>query len=118
MEYLKKCGLSLLIGYIILFILFMITSIIFAYTNIQDKYLDIAIYICLGIAAFASSMILGIKIKKRGAVLGLILGILFYGLIFLISIILGGFNFSTYILIYFAISIFCSLIGSIIGVNI
>ena len=118
MEKLKGYMLSLAIGYVIIFVLFLITSIIFAYTNIQDDALNIAIYICLGVSTLVSSFLLGMKVKEKGAIIGIIFGAIFYGLVFLIGSVISGFEFSTSVIIYFLISIIFSTIGAVLGVNI
>ena len=118
MDKLKNYSLSLIFGYILLFLLFLITSIIFAYTNIQDSTLNIAIYICLFLACMFSSFILGKREKRKGFICGIIFGMIFYGLVFIISSIISGFSFSLSILIYFGISVLASILGASIGVNI
>lgn len=118
MEKLKNYGISLFVGYLLIIIMFLITSCIFAYTNIQDKYLDIGIYISLFLACAISSVILGKKNKKKAILSGIIFGAIFYGLVFICSCIISGFNFSLSIAIYFLISIISSIIGNIIGVSI
>ena len=110
MEKLKNYSLSLILGYILLFLLFLVTSIIFAYTNIQD--------ICLFLACMVSSFILGKREKRKGFICGIIFGMIFYGLVFIISSIISGFSFSLSILIYFGISVLASILGASIGVNI
>ncbi len=117
MEKVKNYTFSILLGYILLFFMFLITSCIFAYTNIQDKFLNFGIYISLFLACFISSLILGKKMKKKAMVNGSIFGILIYALIFVCGGILSGFTFNITTLIYFAISIISSIIGCIIGVS-
>ena len=117
MNKIKNYLISLGIGYIMIFILFLITSVIFAYTNIKDSNLNIAIYICLGISALVSSFLLGKKVKEKGVIIGIIYGIIFYGLVYIIGIIINGVNFSIDTLIYFLISIVTSIVGAIFGVN-
>ena len=106
MDKLKNYSLSLILGYILLFLLFLVTSIIFAYTNIQDSALNIAIYICLFLACMFSSFILGKREKRKGFIYGIIFGMIFYGLVFIISSIISWFSFSLSILIYFGIITF------------
>jgi len=114
---LKYFGINLVISGVMILLLLLLTSAIFAYTNINDKYLDIFVYSLVGISIFLNSIFLNKKIKTKGALYGSVFGLLTIITIYLIGGMFLGFSLSYAIAIYFAIGIVSGLIGGIIGVN-
>ena len=114
---LKYFGINLVICGIMILLLLLVTSAIFAYTNINDKYLDIFVYSLVGISIFLNSIFLNKKIKSKGAVYGSIFGLLVIITIYLIGAIFFSFSLSSAALVYLAIGVISGLIGGIIGVN-
>lgn len=99
-------------------LLLLVSSAIFAYTNLNDKYLDIFMYSSIGISVFLTSIFLSRKIKSKGIINGSLFGLLVVLIMYSISGIFTGFNFSAIVGVYALISIMTGLIGGAIGVNI
>jgi len=114
---LKYFGINLVICCVMILILLLVTSAIFAYTSINDKYLDIFVYSIVGISIFLTSVFLNRKIKSRGAMYGSVFGLLVIITIYLIGAIFLSFSLSYTAGIYLAIGAIAGLIGGIIGVN-
>ncbi|MDD2376465.1 MAG: TIGR04086 family membrane protein [Clostridia bacterium] len=117
MNKLKYFGINLGITCVMILLLLLVTSVIFAYTNINDKYLDIFVYCLIGISIFLNSIFLNRKIKSKGAVYGSIFGLLVIVTIYLIGAIFLSFSLSYTVAIYLAVGVISGLIGGIIGVN-
>ena len=101
----KNYSFSLLIAFLIAAILLCLSAVIFAYTNINDRYLQTFVFGSVMISALIGATILAKKIKEKGLLMGGIFGIIYVGLIFLISsIAYTGFAFTNTLLIYLAIS--------------
>jgi putative membrane protein (TIGR04086 family) len=114
---LKYFGINLVICCVMILLLLLVTSAIFAYTSINDKYLDIFVYSIVGISIFLTSVFLNRKIKSKGVIYGSIFGLLAIVTIYLIGAIFLSFSISYTAVIYIAIGIISGLIGGIIGVN-
>lgn len=117
MSKLKYFSIHLVICYIMILLLLLVTSAIFAYTNINDKYLDIFVYSLIGISIFLNSILVNRKIKCKGVIYGSLFGLLVILSIYLIGALFLGFSLSYITAIYFAVGIITGLIGGIIGVN-
>ena len=101
----KNYSFSLLIAFLIAAILLCLSAVIFAYTNINDRYLQTFVFGSVMISTLIGATILAKKIKEKGLLMGGIFGIIYVGLIFLISsIAYTGFAFTNTLLIYLAIS--------------
>ncbi|MEG2235957.1 MAG: TIGR04086 family membrane protein [Clostridia bacterium] len=118
MNKLKYFGLNLGICYLLILFLLLVSSLIFAYTNINDNYLNIFVYSIIGISVFITSILLNRKIKTKGALYGLIFGLSAIIIIYLIGLIfIDGFSLSYVTLTYISVSTIAGIIGGIIGVN-
>ena len=118
MKKLKFFGMSMGICYIMILILFLITATIFAHTNINDKYINIFIYITIFLSTFVSAIFLNINIKEKGLMYGGIFGIVVMSVLYLIAMLfIPGISFTINTLICLSISILSSVLGGIIGVN-
>lgn len=116
---LKNYTFCLIIAFLVSVILLSLSAVIFAYTNINDRYLQTFVFGSIMISVLISSTVLAKKVKEKGLLLGAIFGFLYVLLIFLItSIAYTGFVFTNTLLIYLAISILSGIVGGIIGVNI
>jgi putative membrane protein (TIGR04086 family) len=98
-------------------LLLLVTSAIFAYTNINDKYLDIFVYSLIGISIFLNSIFLNKRIKCRGVIYGSVFGLLVILSIYIIGALFLGFSMSYIAAIYLSVGIVSGVIGGIIGVN-
>lgn len=117
MNKLKYFGINFGICYVMILLLLLVTSAIFAYTNINDRYLDIFVYSLIGISIFLNSIFLNRKIKSKGVIYGSIFGLSVILSIYLIGAIFFSFSISYVAGIYIAIGVISGLIGGVIGVN-
>ena len=116
---LKNYGISLLISFAITLVLLCVSAVIFAYTNIQDMYLQTFVFGIVFISNIIGSIIFAKKIKEKGILFGALYGLLFCMFLYLISIIaFNGFFVSKTLGIYFAVCIVSGIIGGVVGVNI
>lgn len=112
MNYLKKYSKSLLISFIILFILSLFITLL-SYFNILNY--AITKYMLKGsifISLFIGSFIFGIGIKKKYALEGFKFSIIYI----LLFLILNGINLKS--IIYYLSFIVCSIIGTSLSINI
>ena len=119
MEYIKNYLFSILSFAISIILFLIIVSLVFAYTNIDDMYIDSAIFLSMAISAFISSFFLYKKIKKQGIVHGVFVNILCILILFIISCILNGqFSITNTLGIYIGICALTGIVGGILGVNV
>ena len=85
MEKLKRYSISLLIAFVIAAIFLLISSVIFAYTNINDRHLNSFVLGSVMISVIIGSMILLKKIKEKGFLYGLIFGLIYFLIIYVKS---------------------------------
>ena len=118
MNNLKFFGISLGVCYVIIISLFLITSAIFAHTNINDKYIDIFVYVSIFISMLTSSLLFSKKVKEKGIIYGAMFGIIAMFVFYLVVVmIMPEASFTLNILIFFILATIASSIGGIIGVN-
>lgn len=104
---------------ILVMLLLFIVSIVFAYTKIEDRFIDSGIFLSMAISAFFSSFILCKMIKKKGLIHGVVINIICVLILFIISSILnGGVNITNTLGIYLAICCLSGIVGGILGVNV
>lgn len=119
MEKIKNYLLCLLITFCISAILLSVASLIFAYTSINDKYLQMFVFGIVTISILIGSTVLSKKIKEKGLLIGGIFGITYLLIIFFISAIAySNFSITNTLFMYAGISILSGIVGGIIGVNI
>lgn len=119
MKYIKNYLFSIFIFYFVLFLLLLISSLIFAYTNIDDRYITTFNYVCIILSSFLSSFFLCKKIKKKGILHGILINILCIFILFGISCYLNkSFNITNTLGFYILISAICGSFGGILGVNV
>ena len=78
MEKIKRYSISLLISFCVAAIFLIISSVIFAYTNINDRHLNSFVLGSVMISVLIGSMILLKKLKEKGFLYGLIFGIIYF----------------------------------------
>lgn len=117
MSKLKYFFIHLGICYIMILVLLLVTSAIFAYTNINDKYLEVFVYSLIAISIFVNSIFLNKKIKCKGVIYGSLFGLFVIASIYLIGAIFVGFSLSYAAVVYLAVGVISGLIGGVIGVN-
>ena len=115
----KNYAISLLISFLITIIGISLSSVIFAYTSINDRHLQTFVFGIILFSVLVGAMILSRKIKQKGLIFGGIFGIIYCLIIYLSSAIAyTGFFVSNTLLIYLLISFLAGVVGGIIGVNI
>ena len=119
MENLKNYIISIFSFIISIVIFLIIISVIFAYTNINDQYIDSAIFLAMAISAFLSSFLLCKKMKKKGIVHGICVNAICVLIIFAVSCILNGkVNITNTLGVYIGICGLTGIVGGILGVNV
>ncbi len=110
---------GILISFVITAILFLLFSVLLSFTSLSENTITPVIVVITGISILAGSSITCIKIKKRGLIIGGLIGFLYFSLLYLVSSILSN-NYSVNLnsLIMLSISCFSGIIGGIVGVNI
>ena len=119
MEKVKRYSISLVISFCVAAIFLIISSAIFAYTNINDRHLDSFVLGSVMISVLVGSMLLLRKIKKRGLLFGAIFGIIYFLIVYLVNVLaFSGVFVSNTVGIYLGICLLSGIVGGIIGVNI
>lgn len=109
----------LAIAFVLAIVLLCLSSVIFAYTNINDNLLVYFVFGIIIVSNLVGSMFLSRRIKKRGLITGLLFGIFYFVIIYLISTIFyTGIFFSEAVLMYLVTTSVSGIIGGVIGVNI
>ena len=119
MEKIKKYVFCLIISFIVASVFLCVSAAIFAYTSINDSYLDSFVFGVMTLSVLIGSLILGKKLKEKGIVYGAVFGLIFCIIIYLFNVIaLQGFFISNTLGLYLGICILSGIIGGIVGVNI
>lgn len=97
-----------------------IFSALLTYTNLSESLIQPVVIAVTGISILAGSFFATKKVGKNGIIKGIGVGIIYILLIYVISSIVNGGNFTLTIgsVIMILIGILCGAIGGIIGVNI
>lgn len=119
MEYVKNYLIAILSFAVSIVLFLIIVSLVFAYTNIDDMYIDSAIFLSMALSAFISSFFLCKKIKKKGIIHGIGVNILCVLIIFIISCVLNQkFSITNTLGVYIGICSLTGIVGGILGVNV
>lgn len=119
MEKVKHFIINLLISFILTVIFLVISSAIFAYTNIDDRHLQTFVFGIILLSNLIGSTLLSRKMKEKGLIYGGSFGIVYCLILYLItSLAFNGFAFSNTLVIYLVISAVSGIVGGVIGVNI
>ena len=97
-----------------------IFSALLTYTNLSENLIQPVVIAVTGISILAGSFFATRKVGKNGIIKGIGVGLIYILLIYVISSIVNGGNFTLTIgsVIMILIGILCGAIGGIIGVNI
>lgn len=96
----------------------LIYSIILSYTSVAESTIPTIIIIITGISILIGSTISTANIKKNGIVNGILVGLIYISLIYLLSsIITGNFLLNINSIIMIIVSGLTGAVGGIIGVN-
>ena len=117
-ENIKKILKGSAFSIIITLIGLLIYSIILSYTSVAESTMPTIITIITGISILIGSTISTSNIKKNGIVNGMLVGLIYITLIYLLSsIITGNFLLNTKSMIMIITSVLTGALGGIIGVN-
>lgn len=106
------------ISIVVTLILLIIFAAILTYTNVNESTMPTVIIIITGLSILIGSEITTSRIKKNGIINGILVGIIYIALLYLISsITTKNFALNIYSLIMIVTSIIIGGIGGIIGVN-
>ena len=113
---LKGVGISLAFTLISLTIF----SALLTYTSLSENLIQPVVISVTGISILAGSFFATRKVGKNGIIKGIVVGLIYILLIYLISSLVNGGNFAITMgsIIMILIGILCGAIGGIIGVNI
>jgi len=112
---LKNYGYSLIVFIISLLGINLVTTILNYFNLLNTKVISIMEFVLILISLFVSSYILGTKSKQKGYLEGLKLAGIIVLLFKLLVILLDKFMVKS--LIYYAILILTSVLGSMVGIN-
>lgn len=99
-------------------VLLIIFATLLTYTNINENTMPTVIIIVTALSILIGSEISTSKIKKNGIINGILVGIIYILMLYLISsIVTKNFSLNNYSIIMMATSIILGGIGGIIGVN-
>ena len=83
----KKIKKSLIISYIVTFILLLIFSMIMYYGNVSEKVVGIFVIITYFISSLLGGLSIGKSVENRRFLWGMILGLLYFGIIMMITLV-------------------------------
>lgn len=110
---------GVLISFAITTILFLVFSLLLSLTDLSENTITPVIIVVTGISILIGSSITCIKIKKKGMIIGGIIGVIYFSLLYIISSILSN-NYSINMssLAMMIVSFLSGVVGGIIRVNI
>ena len=83
----KKISKSLIISYIVTFILLLIFAMIMYYGNVSEKVVGIFVIITYFISSLLGGLSIGKSVENRRFLWGMILGLLYFGIIMMITLV-------------------------------
>ena len=112
----KGVGISIIFTFICLTVF----SVLLTYTNLTESLIQPVVISVTGISIFVGSFFTTRKMKKNGIIKGILVGLLYIILIYLISSVVNNANFKLSIgsIVMMVIGILCGAIGGIIGINV
>lgn len=110
---------GILFSFGITMISFLIFGIILSYTSISEDTINPVIIVITAVSILIGTSISCIKLEKNGLITGGIIGIIYIGLLYIISSALNNnFTLNTYSVVMMASGCITGIVGGIIGVNI
>lgn len=107
-----------LIAILITLILLLIISALLTFTSISEGCIPVMIIIASAISILVGSIISSKKLSKKGILNGMIVGLIYIIVIYLLSsLFITGFSLNLKSLIMLVTSVFAGMLGGIIGVN-
>lgn len=111
-------GKGILAAFIFALLILVVLTLLITYTNISESIIPMTTSIVMLISTLISGMYTGSKLKKKGWLHGVIVGIIYMTIIIIMSWgLISDFKFEMYILYKSLIGIIVAGIGGIIGVN-
>ena len=109
---------GLLISFAMTIISFLIFGLLLSLTNLSENTITPVIIVITGISILIGSSITCIKTRKKGLIIGGIIGISYFSILYIFSSILSN-NYSINInsVIMMIVSFISGMIGGVIGVN-
>jgi len=99
-------------------ILLIIFSVLLTYTSISENVIPSVVIVFTVVSILIGSALCLSNVKKNGIVNGMIIGLIYIGVIYLLSsIIKGNFALNTKSIIMIVCSVLSGAVGGIIGVN-
>lgn len=92
-------------------------SFLMYFADLDSNYASLLGTLSVAFSILITSFLLAIKVKKRGFLIGFIIGISNFVLIFLISLVINGGGITYNTLFHLIIFVLSGLIGGILGVN-
>jgi len=119
MNFFKNYLFGIIIFVVSLCVFLVIVSGIFAYTNINDGYIDSAIFFSMSVSSFIASFFISKKLKKRGMIHGVVINVICVLILFLIASDLNNsFKITNTLGVYLGICLLMGVVGGILGVNV
>ena len=110
---------GILFSFGITMISFLIFGIILSYTSISEDTINPVISVITAVSILIGTSISCIKLEKNGLITGGIIGIIYIGLLYIISSALNNnFTLNTYSIAMMVSGCITGVIGGVIGVNI
>ncbi len=110
---------GILFSFGITMISFLIFGIILSYTSISEDTINPVIIVITAVSILIGTSISCIKLEKNGLITGGIIGIIYIGLLYIISSALNNnFTLNTYSIAMMVSGCITGVIGGVIGVNI
>ena len=109
---------GIIISFTITIILLFIYASILVYTNVSENTIKPVILFISTLSIMIGSFLSSLKLKKRGIINGVIVGIGYCIIIYILSSLwLVGFQWNMYSVLFIILSAIIGAIGGIIGVN-
>ena len=111
---LKGSAISIIVSLVLLIIF----AALLTYTNINENTMPTVVIIVTALSILIGSELTTSKIKKNGILNGVLVGLIYILLLYLISsVVTGDFSLNNYAIIMIVTSVLIGGIGGIIGVN-
>lgn len=119
MKDLKNVFFGVVIATVLTIVFILIFSLILAKTNFNETYIDSVITIISGVSILIGTSVSTRKIKKRGAVVGALIAIIYSIILYVFSsVITNNYAINTGSIWMITVTTILGIIGGIIGINI
>lgn len=109
---------GILAAYFFAFIIFLIMALLITYTNISESIIPMLTFIVVIISSLTGGMYVAVKLRKKGWVHGILIGLTYMVTILLLSwMFINDFTFDKQTLLKTLSGVLAGGLGGIIGVN-